>query len=67
MTTSKSNQFVDRASDELERLVKEARESAKSVEDLVSDSIGNLQRFVEDLVGRVSDELERMWAQTDEQ
>lgn len=67
MTTPQTNQIVDRASAELDRLVAEARDGAKSAEELVTGSIENLQHLVEDLFGWVTDELDRMRAQADDQ
>jgi len=67
MTDVQPNQFVDRATAELEKLVSEARDGARSAEELVAGSIENLQQMVEDLVDWVASEIDKVRTQADEQ
>ena len=56
MTDLQPNQFVERATAELEKLVNDAREGARSAEELVTGSIENLQhlrpRTLREFLGR---------------
>ena len=65
MTDLQPNQFVERATAELEKLVNDAREGARSAEELVTGSIENLQQLVEDLVEWVTEEIDKVRSQAD--
>lgn len=67
MTVSDTNQIVERAQAELNRLMAEARDGARSAEELVTGSIENFQQLLEDLVEWVSEEVDRVRSQADEQ
>ncbi|MFZ4670015.1 MAG: hypothetical protein ACOYML_12000, partial [Microthrixaceae bacterium] len=52
--------FLDRASDEIDRLVSEARSGARGAEEVMGEYWDNIQRLVDDLLTWVSHEVSKV-------
>lgn len=52
--------FLDRASDEIDRLVREARSGARGAEEVMGEYWDNIQRLVDDLLTWVSHEVSKV-------
>ncbi len=59
--------FLNRAAGEIDRLTKEVRTGVRNAEDVMSEYWENIQQLVDDLLGWVSIEVEKIGARGEEQ
>ncbi len=55
-------EFLNRAAGEIDRLTKEVRSGVRNAEDVMSEYWENIQQLVDDLLGWVSIEVEKIGA-----
>jgi hypothetical protein len=60
-------EFLNRAAGEIDRLTKEVRSGVRNAEDVMSEYWENIQQLVDDLLGWVSIEVEKIGARGEEQ
>jgi hypothetical protein len=60
-------EFLTRAAGEIDRLTKEVRSGVRNAEDVMSEYWENIQQLVDDLLGWVSIEVEKIGARGEEQ
>ena len=60
-------EFLNRAAGEIDRLTKDVRSGVRNAEDVMSEYWENIQQLVDDLLGWVSIEVEKIGARGEEQ